>query len=275
MNILLVILGIIIFIILISIKQINQYQKGVKFSLGKYSGIMKPGWRLVFPIFQLYKKVDMRVKAVDVPSQEAITKDNIAVGVNAVIYYKVAEAEKAILEVENYFHAISQLAQTTMRNAVGQVELDQLLSQRDQVSENIRDVIDKASDPWGIKVDNVELKDITLAEEMKRTIAKQAEAEREKRAIIIKAQGEVIAAENMAKAATILSNAPGALHLRTLQSLNDISSDKSNTIVFATPLEVLRAFDRFGKKPENNIPEPEDIGAENIRPEETIEPQSY
>jgi len=273
MNIIFVILGIIGFIILISIKQVNQYQKGVKFSLGKYSGIMKPGWRLVFPIFQLYKKVDMRVKAVDVPSQEAITKDNIAVGVNAVIYYKVAEAEKAILEVENYFHAISQLAQTTMRNAVGQVELDQLLSQRDQVSENIRDVIDKASDPWGIKVDNVELKDITLAEEMKRTIAKQAEAEREKRAIIIKAQGEVIAAENMAKAARILSNAPGALHLRTLQSLNDISSDKSNTIVFATPLEVLKAFDRFGRKPE--VTTPENTIPENIRPEETIDPQIY
>jgi len=253
MNILFIILGIIGFIVLISIKQVNQYQKGVKFTLGKYSSTMRPGWRLVFPIFQQYKKVDMRVKAVDVPSQEAITKDNIAVGVNAVIYYKVAEAEKAILEVEDYFHAISQLAQTTMRNAVGQVDLDQLLSQRDQVSENIRGVIDKASDPWGIKVDNVELKDITLAEEMKRTIAKQAEAERERRAIIIKAEGEVAAAENMAKAAQMLSGSAGALHLRTLQSLNDISSDKSNTIVFAMPLEILKAFSRFGKNPEASI----------------------
>jgi len=247
MNIIWIVLGVIVFIILISIKQVNQYQKGVKFTLGKYKGIMNPGWRLVFPIFQLYKKVDMRVKAVDVPSQEAITKDNIAVGVNAVIYYKVVEAEKAILEVENYFHAISQLAQTTMRNAVGEVELDELLSQRDRVSGNIRDIIDKATDPWGIKVDNVELKDIVLAEEMKRTIAKQAEAERERRAIIIKAQGEVTAAENMAKAARTLATAPGALHLRTLQSLNDISSDKSNTIVFVTPVEVLRAFQKWGK----------------------------
>jgi len=250
-NIVWIILGIIVFIILISIKQINQYQKGVKFTLGKYSNTMTPGWRLVFPIFQIYKKIDMRVKAVDVPSQEAITRDNIAVGVNAVIYYKVTEAEKAVLEVENFFHAVSQLAQTTMRNAVGQVELDELLSQRDRVSENIREIIDKATDPWGIKVDNVELKDITLAEEMKRTIAKQAEAEREKRAIIIKAQGEVTAAENMAKAAQVLGGSPGALHLRTLQSLNDISSDKSNTIVFATPLEILKAFQRFGQKPES------------------------
>lgn len=243
-----IILAIIVFIILISIKQINQYQNGVKFMLGKYIGIMDPGWRLVFPIVQSYQKVDLRVKAVDVPNQEAITKDNISVGVNAVIYYKVAEAEKAILEVENFYYAISQLAQTTMRNVVGQVELDELLSKRDRVSENIRKIIDDATDPWGIKVLNVELKDIVLPEEMKRVIGKQAEAEREKRAIIIRAEGEVIAANNMAKAAHTLSESRGALHLRTLQSINDISSDQSNTIVFAVPLEVLRAFEGYGKK---------------------------
>ena len=248
-----VILVIIVFIILTSIKQINQYQKGVKFMLGKYIGLMEPGWRIVLPIVQFYRKVDLRVKAVDVPDQEAITKDNISVRVNAVIYYKVQEADKAILEVEDFFFAISQLAQTTMRNAVGQVDLDGLLSQRDRVSESIRSIIDKATDPWGIKVINVELKDITLPEEMKRVIGKQAEAEREKRAIIIKAAGEVIAAGNLAKAARTLSEAKGALHLRTLQSINDISSDKSNTIVFAMPLEILRAFERFGKKlPEEN-----------------------
>ena len=244
-----IILGIVGLIVLISIKQINQYQKGVKFRLGKYIGLMEPGWRLVWPIFYFYRKIDLRVKAVDVPNQEAITKDNISVSVNAVIYYKVHEAEKAVLEVENFYYAISQLAQTTMRNAVGQVDLDELLSQRDQVSENIRGIIDAATDPWGIKVLNVELKDITLPEEMKRVIGKQAEAEREKRAIIIRAGGEVIAADNMAKAARTLSEAKGALHLRTLQSINDISSDKSNTIVFAVPLEILRAFEGFGKKP--------------------------
>ncbi|OGZ33794.1 MAG: hypothetical protein A2Y98_02620 [Candidatus Portnoybacteria bacterium RBG_19FT_COMBO_36_7] len=244
-----IILGIIIFIVLISIKQINQYQKGVKFMLGKYTGTMEPGWRLVFPIVQSYQKVDLRVKAVDVPSQEAITKDNISVGVNAVIYYKVQDADKAILEVENFYYAISQLAQTTMRNVVGQVDLDQLLSQRDRISENIRSIIDIATDPWGIKVSNVELKDISLPEEMKRVIGKQAEAEREKRAIIIKAEGEVIASNNMAKAAETLAGAKGALHLRTLQSINDISSDQSNTIVFAVPLEILRAFEGYGRKP--------------------------
>jgi len=209
---------------------------------------MNPGWRLVWPIIQFYKKVDLRVKAVDVPNQEAITKDNISVSVNAVIYYKIREADKAVLEVENFYYAISQLAQTTMRNAVGQVDLDELLSARDRVSENIRSIIDKASDPWGIEVINVELKDITLPEEMKRVIGKQAEAEREKRAMIIKAEGEVVAASNMAKAAEMLAQSKGALHLRTLQSINDISSDQSNTIVFAIPLEVLRAFEGFGKK---------------------------
>jgi regulator of protease activity HflC (stomatin/prohibitin superfamily) len=244
------ILIIAVFIILISIKQINQYERGVRFFFGKYSGLMNPGWRLVWPIVQTYRKVDLRVKAVDVPNQEAITKDNVSVSVNAVIYYKIKEADKVILEVENFYYAISQMAQTTMRNAVGQVDLDDLLAQRDRVSENIRGIIDKATDPWGIQVINVELKDITLPEEMKRVIGKQAEAEREKRAIIIKAEGEVIAADNMAKAAATLSASNGALHLRTLQSINDISSDQSNTVVFAVPLEVLRAFEKMGKDPD-------------------------
>jgi regulator of protease activity HflC (stomatin/prohibitin superfamily) len=242
--------GFLIFILAVilgSIKQINQYEKGVKFMLGKYIGLMEPGWRLIFPIVQSYRKIDLRVKAVDVPNQEAITKDNISVSVNAVIYYKVHEADKVVLEVENFYYAISQLAQTTMRNAVGQVDLDGLLSQRDKVSESIRSIIDKETDPWGIKVLNVELKDITLPEEMKRVIGKQAEAEREKRAIIIKAEGEVMSANNMSKAAEILASSEGALHLRTLQSINDISSDQSNTIVFAVPLEVLRAFESFSK----------------------------
>lgn len=227
------------------IRQVNQYEKGVFFTIGKFTGIKEPGWRIVIPVFQSMKKVDMRTKAVDVPEQKAITKDNIAVGVNAVIYYRVADAGKAILEVEDFIYAMSQLAQTTMRNAVGEVELDELLSSRDKISERIRTVVDVASDPWGIKVMNVELKDIALPQDMERTIAKQAEAEREKRAVIIRAEGEVVAAENMAKAARTLAAAEGALHLRTLQSINDISSDQSNTVVFAVPLEVLRALEKI------------------------------
>ena len=149
---------VVVVIILGSIKQINQYERGIKFTLGKFSKIMEPGWRLVFPIFQSYKKVDIRTKAVDVPEQEAITKDNVSVRINAVIYYKVFDASKSVLEVENFFYAVSQLAQTTMRNVVGSVSLDELLSERDKLSEEICKVIDKATDPWGIKVENVELR---------------------------------------------------------------------------------------------------------------------
>ncbi len=234
-------------LLLISIKQINQYQRGVKFTFGKYTGIMDPGWRIVIPVFQSYQKVDMRIRAVDVPDQEAITKDNISVTVNAVIYYKISMAEKAIIEVEDFFYAVSQLAQTTMRNVVGEVDLDELLSNRDAIAEKIRGIVDKATDAWGVKVESVELKDVTLPEEMKRVIGKQAEAEREKRSVIIKSEGEVVASANLAKAAATLSGADGALHLRTLNTLNDLSSDQSNTVVFAVPLEILRAFERLSK----------------------------
>lgn len=237
-------------ILLVSIKQVNQYQRGVKFQLGKYVTTLEPGWRIVIPVIQSLKKVDIRVKAVDVPDQEAITKDNISARINAVIYYKVKDAAKAIIEVEHFRHAVSQLAQTTMRNVVGEMDLDELLTNRDDASQKIKQIVDTLTDPWGIQVDNVELKDITLPEEMKRTIAKQAEAERERRAVVIKAEGEIQAAENLQKAAQMLSSSPGALHLRTLSTLNDLSSDQSNTVIFALPIEVLRAFDAIGGKRE-------------------------
>lgn len=232
-------------ILLISIRQINEYQRGVMFTLGKYSGTKMPGWRLVVPVFQQMRKVDIRTKAVDVPDQEAITKDNVSIHINAVIYYKVSNAEKSIIAVENFYWAISQLAQTTMRNAVGEVSLDELLKNRDEIAHRIQEIVDKASDPWGIKVESVELKDVVLPENLKRTMAKEAEAEREKRAVIIKAEGEVAAAENMSKAATMLNSAPGALHLRTLQSVNDLSSDQSNTTIWMLPIEVLRALEKI------------------------------
>ena len=236
-------IGFIVFVILISIKQVNQYERGIKFTLGKFTGIMNPGWNLVLPIFQSFSKVDIRTKAVDVPEQDAITGDNVSVRINAVIYYKVFDASKAILEVENFRYAVSQLAQTTMRNAVGSVSLDELLSSREKIATSICKIIDEATDPWGIKVENVELKEITLPEEMKRVIAKVAEAEREKAAVITKAQGEAEAANNLAQAASIMGSTPGALHLRTLATLNDLSSDQSNTMTFAIPIEVLKAFE--------------------------------
>ena len=233
----------VLFILLISIRQISEYERGIKFRFGKFKKIMTPGWKIVLPIFESYKKVDIRTKAVDVPEQDAITKDNVSIRINAVIYYKVFDASKCILAVERYQYAVGQLAQTTMRNAVGAVSLDELLSERDKISTEICKVIDEATDPWGIKVENVELKDIKLPDEMQRVIAKVAEAEREKEAVITKSRGEKEAADNLAKAATVLSAAPGALHLRTLSTLNDLSSDQSNTIIFAVPIEVLRAFE--------------------------------
>ncbi len=244
---------VIIFLILLglvlisSIKQINEYERGLLFSFGRFSKVLSPGWVIVLPIVQFYKKVDIRTKAVDVPEQEAITKDNVSIKINAVIYYKVFDAGKAICEVEDFYYAVGQLAQTTMRNIVGSVTLDQLLSERETISAEICKVIDLATDPWGVKVENVELKDVSLPEEMKRVIAKVAEAEREKAAVITKAEGEVQAAENLSKAANMMGNTPGALHLRTLATLNDLSSDQSNTVVFAIPIEVLHALEGLSK----------------------------
>ena len=240
---LLIVLSIIVFILLCSIKQINEYERGIKFRLGKFKSIMNPGWKIVLPIIESYRKVDIRTKVVDVPEQEAITKDNVSIKINAVLYFHVFDASKAIIEVENFTYAVSQLAQTTMRNAVGAISLDELLTEREKISTNICEIVDKATDPWGIKVENIELKDISLPEEMKRVIAKVAEAEREKEAVITKAKGEVEASNNLAKAAETMSIAPGALHLRTLATLNDLSSDQSNTVIFAIPIEILRALE--------------------------------
>ena len=236
------ILIIVVIILLRSIVQIDEYERGVKFSKGKFSKIMQPGWNLVLPIFESYKKIDIRTKVVDVPEQDVITKDNVSVRINAVIYYKIFDASKAILEVENFYYAVSQLAQTTMRNVVGSVSLNELLGEREKISVEICKIIDEATDPWGIKVENVELKDVSLPEEMKRVIARAAEAEREKEAILTKAKGEVEASKNLAIAAETMSSTPGALHLRTLSTINDISSDQSNTIIFCLPIEVLEAI---------------------------------
>lgn len=237
-----------LFILLTSIKQVNQYERGVRFQFGKFIGVMEPGWRILWPIIQSWQKVDIRTKAVDVPDQEAITKDNVSARVNAVIYYRITNAGRAILEVEDFFYAVSQLAQTTMRNVIGETSLDDLLSKRESIADRIQQIIDKATDTWGIKVESVELKDIILPDEMKRVIARQAEAERERRAIIIRSDGELAAAANIAQAAEKLAKTTGGLHIRTLQTLTEVASDKNNTVVFVTPLEVLRAFEGFVKK---------------------------
>ncbi len=242
----LIFLGIIVFIILISLRQVNQYERGVMYTMGRFTGIVGPGWRVVLPIFQSMTKVDIRTRAMDVPKQETITKDNVSCKMNAVIYFKIIDAASAINEVENVIWAVSQLAQTTMRRIAGEATLDELLSNREKIAAQILQIVDVATEQWGVTVETVELKDIELPESMVRTMAKTAEAEREKRATIINSEGEVIAAQNLAQAAATMAQTPGALHLRTLNSINDISSDQSNTVVFAVPLEILRAVEGMG-----------------------------
>jgi len=240
--------GIVFLIFVLGLKVVQQYERGVLFTLGKYSGIMDPGLRFVIPIFQSWQRIDVRVIAVDVPHQDCITKDNISVKADAVLYYKVSSAKDAIIEVQDYHFAVSQLSQTTMRDVIGEVTLDDLLSERDAISKRIKTIVDKATDPWGIKVESVDLKHIELPSDMVRVMARAAEADREKRAVIIRAEGELEAAKNMAHAANILGKEGGALHLRTLQTLTELSSDKSNTVVFAVPLEVLQGFNSLMKK---------------------------
>ncbi len=231
-----------------SLRQVNQYERGITFTMGTYSSTVNPGWRLVIPVFQSMQKVDLRVKALDVPSQDAITKDNVSAKINAVIYYRISDPAKSVLEVEHVHYAVMQLAQTTMRNVVGEATLDELLAGRAIISQKIEQLLETVTAMWGVEVSSVELKDINLAPEMVRTMAKKAEAERERDAVVINSEGEMRAAENIANAARMLSEAPGALHLRTLHAINDISSDQSNTVVFTVPLEVLQAFTGFAKK---------------------------
>lgn len=242
----LVIIAIVILPVLL--KQVNEYERGLVYTMGRFTGVVGAGWHFIIPVFQSFQKIDIRTKAVDVPKQETITKDNVSCKMNAVIYYKVADAARAVNEVESVFWAVSQLAQTTMRRIAGEATLDELLSNREKIAKQILQIVDHSSDAWGIDVMSVELKDIELPESMVRTMAKKAEAEREKEANIIASQGEVIAAENLSKAAQTMASTPGALHLRTLNSINDISSDQSNTVVFAVPMEMLRAIDGMVKK---------------------------
>ncbi len=241
-----IILILVLIVLVLAIRIVNQYERGIILTLGKYTSTKNPGLNFIIPVVQRMIRVDIRTKAVDVPDQEVITKDNIPVSVNAVVYYKITDSEKAILEVENFYYAISQLAQTTMRNAVGERSLDELLEKRNEIAEKIKIELDKKTDKWGIDVEALELKDVIIPEDLKRTISKAAEAEREKRAVIIKAEGDKIAADNLSEAARKLGQTPGAMHLRTLQAINDLSSDQSNTTIWMIPTEILEAIKGFG-----------------------------
>jgi len=229
---------------------INQYERGIILTLGKYTGTYEPGLRWILIGIQKMIKVDIRITTVDIPRQEAITKDNVPVGINAVVYYKVERAEDAILKVENYSYAVSQYALAALRDIIGGVELDTLLTEREKIASDIKKVVDIETAPWGVDVTAIKIQDIELPAAMKRAMAAQAETEREKRAIIIKAEGEVKAAENLQKAAEILSSVPGGLSLRTLETIDKLQPDPSKTVIFALPVEVFEGLKSLSKKKE-------------------------
>lgn len=233
--------------ILSGLKVINQYQRGVVLTLGKFTGLRQPGLRIVIPIFQKLTRVDMRSTPIDVSKQEIITKDNVTAGVDAIVYFRVIDAPKAILETTNYVYATSQFAQAALRDITGNFELDELLSKREEISRKIKEIVDAETDKWGIDVENVKIQNIELPTDMKRAMAKQAEAERERRSNIINAEGEMAAAQTLANAAKIISGTPGALNLRTLNTLERISTEPSQKTTFLFPIELIDAI-RGGRK---------------------------
>ncbi|RLC38065.1 MAG: slipin family protein [Candidatus Nealsonbacteria bacterium] len=238
-----------IFVVLViffaGIRIVDQYERGVKFRLGKFVGVLEPGFRWIVPIIERLVKVDIRVITIDIPSQEVMTQDNVPIKVNGVVFFKVINAEKAILEVEEYKYAVSQLSQSALRDMCGKAELDTVLAKREEIGEKIKEVVDRETDPWGIKVTDVKIKDIELPENMKRAMAHQAEAERDRRARIILAEAEKQAAQKLLEAGEIIDKSPSALKLRLYQTLSDIASEKNSTIVFPFPEEMLGIFKKL------------------------------
>jgi len=234
--------------LLLAVKIINQYERGVKFTLGRFSGIMEPGVNIVIPFVETFQLIDVRTTAIDVPRQDTLTKDNVSVEINAVIYYRVKDPARAVINIQDYHFATIQIAQTTMRDIVGETTLDDLLSKREEIAKRIQALVAKNIGEWGIQIYTLEIKDIQLPPDLIRVIGKEAEAEREKRAIIIKASGELEAAKSLASAAKMLSSIPGGLHIRMLQTINNLGGEKSNTRVYTTPTELLDAIASYFKK---------------------------
>ena len=243
----LIILAAIVIFVLSGIKVVNQYQRGVVPTLGKFSGVREPGLRIVLPVIQTMTLVDIRSTPIDVPKQEVITRDNVTVGVDAVVYFRVVNAPKAVLETTNYIYATSQFAQAALRDVTGNVDMDDLLAKREEISQQIKEIVDAETDKWGIDVENVKIQNIELPGDMKRAMAKQAEAERERRSNIINADGEKQAAKTLAEAAEILATTPGAINLRTLNTLERISTEPSQKTMMLFPVELIDAL-RGGKK---------------------------
>lgn len=240
---------IVFFLVVNSIKILKEYERGVVFRLGRFVGVRGPGLILLIPMFEKMVKVTLRTVALDVPPQEVVTKDNVSVKVNAVMYFQVFEPSKAIIAVEDYLYATSQMGQTTLRSILGEHELDDLLSNREKINRMLQKIIDERTDPWGIKVSAVEVKDVDLPENMKRALAKQAEAERERRAKVIHADGEFQASAKLKDAADILANQPVSVQLRYLQTLTEISAEKNSTIIFPFPIELLQYFLKKNQNP--------------------------
>ena len=245
MELLLVLAVAIVIFILSGIKIINQYERGVILTLGKFSGLRDPGLRIVIPIFQRMIRVDIRSTPIDVPKQEVITKDNVTVGVDAVVYFRVVDAPKAVLETTNYIYATSQFAQAALRDVTGNVDMDDLLGKREEISQQIKEIVDRQTDQWGIDVEAVKVQNIELPTDMKRAMAKQAEAERERRAVIITAEGEKAAAAAVAEAAAMLTKVPGGINIRTLQTLEKISTEPSQKTLFVLPAELTDVVSRI------------------------------
>ncbi len=238
-----IVVVVILFLFLASaLKVLKEYQRGVVFRLGKVIGLKGPGLIIVWPMIDSIRRVDLRVVAMDVPPQDVITHDNVSVRVNAVVYFRVIDPKKAILEVENYIYATSQLAQTTLRSVLGEATLDELLAKRDEINGKLQDILDRMTDPWGIKVSTVEVKHVDLPEDMQRVMAKQAEAERDRRAKIIRADAEFQAAAKLAEAADVIDAHPVALQLRYLQTLSEIAVENNSTTIFPLPIELLKPF---------------------------------
>jgi regulator of protease activity HflC (stomatin/prohibitin superfamily) len=237
----------VVVIILSGIKIIDQYERGVILTLGSFSGVINPGLRVVIPVIQRLIKVDMRIKTSDIPQQEVITRDNVPVGINAVVYFQVEKPEDAVLKIQDYAYAITQYAQTALRDVIGGVELDTLLTEREKLADEIKAIVDKETNDWGINVTAIKMQDIELPADMKRVMAKQAEAERERRATIIRAEGEMKASENLKLAMENMSES-GAISLRTLQTIEATTANPANTIVFALPTEVMAGFKNLLKK---------------------------
>jgi regulator of protease activity HflC (stomatin/prohibitin superfamily) len=232
-----------------AIRILNEYERGVIFRLGRVIDTKGPGLIILIPIVDRMVKVDMRIITMDVPPQDVITRDNVSIKVNAVIYFKVMEANQAVIEVENFLYATSQLAQTTLRSVCGQVELDEILAEREKINNHLQEILDRSTDPWGIKVSTVEVKNIDLPQEMQRAMAKQAEAERERRAKVINAEGEFQAAQKLAEAGKVIADQPIALQLRYLQTLALVASENNSTTLFPVPIDLFRPFlDLVGKK---------------------------